>query len=120
MFDALAKSSTGVFLNGLLVGPTVHPSLVDVLLHFRFHPIALTADADVSKMYCAIELTQSDKDLHRFIWRCTPEEPPQDYCMTRVTFGVSASLYATNISIKQKLDRLRFRVPRCSKQIILC
>lgn len=90
VFDASAKSSTGVSLNDvLLVGPTIHPSLVDVLLRYRFHRIALTAD--VSKMYRAIELTQSDKDLHRFIWRGTPEEPPQDYCMTRVTFGVSSS-----------------------------
>ena len=52
-------------------------------------------------MYHAIELTQSNKDLHRFIWRGTPEEPPQDYRMTRVMFGVSASSYAANMSIKQ-------------------
>ena len=100
MFDASAKSSTGVSLNDvLLVGPTIHPSLVDVLLRFRLHRIALTAD--VSKMYRARELTHSDKDLHRFVWRHTPEEPPQDFRMTRVTFGVSASSYAANMSIKQ-------------------
>ena len=52
VFDASAKSSTGVSLNDkLLVGHTVHPSLVDVLLRFRFHRIALTTD--VSKMYRA-------------------------------------------------------------------
>ena len=35
MFDASAKSSSGVSLNDfLLVGPTVCPSLIDVLLHF--------------------------------------------------------------------------------------
>ena len=50
VFDASAKSSTGVSLNDtLLVGPTVHPPLIDVLLKFRSHRIALTAD--VSKMY---------------------------------------------------------------------
>ena len=32
IFDASAKTSTGVLLNDtLLVGPTVHPSLIDVL-----------------------------------------------------------------------------------------
>ena len=53
VFDASAKSSTGVSLNDtLLVGPTIHPPLVDVLLRFCFNRIALTTD--VSKMYRAI------------------------------------------------------------------
>ena len=59
VFDASAKSSSGVSLNDtLLVGPTVHPPLIDVLLRFRLHRIALTAD--VSKMYRAIELAKPD------------------------------------------------------------
>ena len=38
VFDDSAKSSSGVSLNDqLLVGPMVHSSLVDVLLHFRLH-----------------------------------------------------------------------------------
>ena len=63
VFDASAKSSTGVSLNDLLlVGPTVHSPLVDVLLRFRLHRVALTTD--VSKMYHAIELTPEYRDLH--------------------------------------------------------
>ena len=59
VFDASAKSSTGVSLNdSLMNGPTIHPSLIDVLLKFRFHRIALTSD--VSKMYRAVELTDED------------------------------------------------------------
>ena len=59
VFDASAKSSSGFSLNDtLLVGPTVHSSLVDVLLRFRHHHYALTTD--VSKMYRAIKLTRSD------------------------------------------------------------
>ena len=45
VFDASAKSSTGVSLNDtLLVGPTNHPPLLDVLLSFRLHHVALVAD----------------------------------------------------------------------------
>ena len=59
VFDASAKSATGVSLNDtLLVGPTVHPPLIDVLLRFRLHPVALTAD--ISKMYHAVELALTD------------------------------------------------------------
>ena len=100
VFDASAKSSSGVSLNDiLLVGPTIHPPLIDVLLRFRLHRIALTAD--VSKMYRAVELTDEDKDLHRFVWRSRPTDTLQDYRMTRVTFGVSASSFAANMSVWQ-------------------
>jgi hypothetical protein len=100
VFDASAKSSTGVSLNDtLLVGPTVHPTLVDVLLRFRLHRVALTTD--VSKMYRAVQLSESDRDLHRFVWRSECSDIINDFRMTRVTFGVSASSFAANMSIKQ-------------------
>ena len=40
VFDASAASSSGVSLNDLLmVGPTVHSSLTDVLIRFRLHRV---------------------------------------------------------------------------------
>ena len=80
-----------------LVGPTVHPPLIDVLLRFRLHRIALTAD--ISMMYGAMELADQDHDLHRFVWRHNPQEPLLDYRMVGLTFGVSASAYAANMSM---------------------
>ena len=77
VFDASAKSSTGISLNDtLLVGHTVHSSLIDVLLRFRSHRVALIAD--VSKMYRAVRLSESDRDLHRFVWRGSPDETLTD------------------------------------------
>ena len=93
VFDASAKSSSGISLNDtLMVGPTLHSSLTDVLLRFSIHRIAITAD--ISKMYRAIELATDDKDYHRFVWRRTPNDPLVDYRMNRLTFGVSASSFA--------------------------
>ena len=66
VFDASAKSSTGIFLNDqLLVDPNVHASLVDVLLRFHLHRIALTSE--VSHMYWAILLHTEKRDLHKFV-----------------------------------------------------
>ena len=116
VFDASAKSSSDVSLNDvLLVGPTVRPPLVDVLLCFRLHRVALTAD--VSKMYRAIELTNDDKDLHRFVWRSNPNEPLKDYRMTRLTFGISASSFAANMAIKQNAIDLAHEYPRASEMV---
>ncbi len=100
VFDGSAKSTTGVSLNDtLMVGPNIHSPLLDVLLRFRLYRIALTAD--VSKMYRAIELSERDKDYHRFVWRKHPNEPLIDYRMTRITFGISASSFAANMCMKQ-------------------
>ena len=50
IFDASVKTTSGTSLNNhLLVGPMVHASLVDVLMQFRQHQVALTTD--VSRMY---------------------------------------------------------------------
>ena len=99
----------------LLVGPTIHPPLVDVLLRFRFHRVALTAD--VSKMYRAIELDRADRDLHRFVWRKDPKEPLKDYRMTRITFGVSASSFAANMSVKQNADDHALEYPLAAEVV---
>ena len=70
VFDASAKTSTGVSLNDiLLVGPMVHPPLVDVPVRLRFYHIALVAE--VRRMYKAIRLSNADKDLHHFISQCS-------------------------------------------------
>ena len=92
VFDASAKASNGLSLNDtLLTGPTLYPNLDVILLRFSTYQIAVTAD--ISKMYRAVELSPTNRDLHRFLWRATPDDPICDYRMTRVTFGVSASPY---------------------------
>ena len=116
VFDASAKSTSGVSLNDtLMVGPTIHPSLVDVLLRFRFHRVALIAD--ISRMYRAVQLTEADRDLHRFIWRRNPGAPLQDYRMTRVTFGVSASSFAANMAVKQNAHDFALDYPLAVKAV---
>ena len=116
VFDASAKSTTGVSLNDcLLVGPTVHSSLIDVLLRFRLHRIAITTD--ISKMYRAIELVKRDRDLHRFVWRSDPSEVIKDYRMTRVTFGVSASSFVANMCVKQNALNLAHEYPLAAKAV---
>ncbi len=100
VFDGSARSTSGVSINDqLIVGPTVHSSLVDVLLRFRMHRIALTAE--VSRMYRAVILPENQRDLHRFVWRQNPSATLQDYRMTRVTFGISSSSFIANMALKQ-------------------
>ena len=116
MFDASAATSTGISLNlALTVGPTVHPPLIDVLIRFRSHRIAMIAD--VSRMYRAVLLAKPDKDLHRFVWRNDPNDQLRDYRMTRITFGVSASSFIANMCVKQNASDFGSQYPAAAKQV---
>ena len=116
VFDASAPSSSGSSLNDLLmVGPTVHSTLVDVLLRFRMHRVALTTD--VSKMYRAVLLPDNQRDLHRFVWRSQPDQVLRDYRMTRLTFGVSLSSFAANMCVKQNSNDFEQSYPQAAKAV---
>ena len=100
VFDGSATTTSGMSLNQALhIGPTLHPTLGEILVKFRTYPIAVTAD--ISKMYREVSLSAPDKDLHRFLWRAHPDEAITDYRMTRVTFGVSASPYLAVRTLQQ-------------------
>ena len=100
VFDGSAASSSGISLNSALqVGPQLQPTLGIILMKFRSYPVALSAD--ISKMYRAIELSSTDRDLHRFLWRLSPDVPVQIYRMKRVTFGISASPYLAIRTLQQ-------------------
>ena len=94
------QTTTSLSLNDTLsTGPTLYPTLETILLRFRRHQVAITAD--ISKMYGAVHLDSSDRNLHRFLWREQSSGPLIDYRMTRVTFGVSASPYLAVKALQQ-------------------
>ena len=90
VFDASAKTTSGLSYNDTLAtGPMLHMSLDKILMRFRMHRVALTGD--VQKMYREIMLAPDDQNYHRFLWRAQVEDPVTEFCMNRVTFGVTAS-----------------------------
>ncbi len=91
VFDASAKSSTGVSLNDtLLPGPNLYPQLPDVITRFRRHKVGLSAD--ISKMFREILLNPPERDFHRFLRR-DDHNTIVDCRMERLTFGVNCSPY---------------------------
>ena len=61
--------------------------------------MALTGD--VQKMYREIMLAPSDQNYHRFLWRAQVEDPVEEFCMNRVTFGVTSSPYVAVQTLQQ-------------------
>lgn len=70
---------------------------------------------DVSRMYRAVRLMGPDKDLHRFVWQDSHNEVLKDYRMTRVTFGVSASLFIANMCVRQNAIDLGAQYPNAAE-----
>ena len=66
VFDGSAKTSSDhLSLNDRLMnGPNYVPHLIDVLLKFRCHQYALTAD--IEKAFLRIEIREEDRDKLRF------------------------------------------------------
>ncbi|XP_050062939.1 uncharacterized protein LOC126552290 [Aphis gossypii] len=95
VFDGFAPASSGLSLNDILLkGPKVQPDIISIILRFRLHAVAITAD--VAKMYRQVLLHEDDRNLHRICYRESPDQPLQDYKLCTVTYGTkSASFLAT-------------------------
>ncbi|XP_028173391.1 uncharacterized protein LOC114362274, partial [Ostrinia furnacalis] len=117
VYDASSKTTNGFSLNdNLLIGPKLHLDIVDVLLKFRIHLIAFTAD--IKQMYRNIMIRESDRDFQRIVWRTSPEEPLRDYRLCTVTFGVSSSPYLALRTIQQLAHDEAARFPRASQVLM--
>ena len=103
VFDASAKSASGVFLNDrLMVGPQLQKNLFGILIRFRFHQVSISAD--IAKMYRQVQLDDEDKDCHRVLWKSPNDTELQTYRMTRVTYGIASSSYHSIRPLKALAD----------------
>ena len=86
----------------VLPGPNLIADLAGILLRFRLHPVAVSAD--IEKAFLQISLHPEERDVTRFLWRENPGEEPTVFRMTRVVFGVSASPFLLQATIKRHLS----------------
>ena len=100
VFDASSKSPNGNSLNDcLLLGPRLQDDVFDILIRFRLHQFALSAD--VAKMYRQVTLDESDRDFHRILWRDYVTDEIRELRMTRVTYGVASSSYHSTRALQE-------------------
>jgi len=92
VFDASAKTSSGVSLNDIqLVGPKLQDDLFPLLLRFRSHVIALTSD--ITKMYRQVKVDKQHTDFQRIVWRKQNNGEVEDYRLLTVTYGTASAPY---------------------------
>ncbi|XP_053678616.1 uncharacterized protein LOC128728991 [Anopheles nili] len=100
VFDASCKTSSGFSLNDkLLVGPVIQDDLFTIIVRFRSHAIALSAD--VEKMYRQIRHDESDQRYLRIRYREDPAQPMQTYQLQTVTYGTASAPFLARRTLKQ-------------------
>ncbi|CAI6360799.1 unnamed protein product [Macrosiphum euphorbiae] len=88
VFDGSAKSSSGVSLNDILMnGPKVQPDLFEIVVRFRTHKYAFSAD--ITKMYRQVLVHEEDRDYQRVLWRSDPNDEVKVYRLCTVTYGLA-------------------------------
>lgn len=110
----------GLSLNdSLLAGPILGSSLLGVLLRFREHAVAISAD--IRGMFHQVRLLPGDRPLLRFIWRDSKEKGTPDVFEWQVLpFGTTCSPCCATFALQQHVrdhsqpgDDVRFSIERC-------
>jgi hypothetical protein len=117
VFDASAKSNNGKSLNdNLLVGPKLQQDLLEILIRFRTHQYVL--NADITKMYRQIKISEHDKDYQRIIWRDNPNQPLQIFRLTTVTYGTASAPFLAVRCLQQLAHENKNDYPSASNVIL--
>ncbi|XP_015437418.1 PREDICTED: uncharacterized protein LOC107192626 [Dufourea novaeangliae] len=91
VFDASAKSSSGLSLNDVLMtGPTIQDDLFALLIRFRTYTYVLTGD--IEKMYRQFNVQPKDRRYQRILWR-DDDGYIKTYELNTITFGISSAPY---------------------------
>ena len=117
VFDASAKCG-GTSLNDYLhAGPKLQRELPHILLRFRAKPVAIVAD--VAEMYLQIELCETDRKYHRFLWRdMNTSQRPTVYEYQRVVFGVNSSPFLAQMVSQRHAEQLKRVFPRAAEAVL--
>ena len=114
VYDGSAKSeSEGRSLNDFLeTGPNFIPHLFDVLVRFRWNPVAISAN--IEKAFLMVGIDPNDRDMLRFLW---PEDPERlnlkirHLIFCRLVFGLRPSPAILGATIYQHLNSYQDQYP---------
>ena len=110
VYDASARvSSEALSLNDCLhTGPNLMQDLTGILLKFRTHRVAFTAD--IEKAFLQIELNNQDRDATRFLWlkdtnkSVNSADNLEAYRFCCILFGAAPSPFLLNATIQYHLN----------------
>ncbi|XP_075157834.1 uncharacterized protein LOC142231101 [Haematobia irritans] len=110
VFDASAKTSSGISLNDVLhVGPTIQDELFLHLIRFRLNMYAFTAD--IIKKYRMIMVHPSHRKFQQILWREHEDEPIRIYQLNTITYGMASSPFLAIRALHYVADKYKEEFP---------
>lgn len=92
VFDASAKTTTGVSLNDVqFVGPTLQQDILSILMRFRIYAYVLTGD--ISKMYRQVLISPDETKYQKIFWRSQCNDPLKVYKLNTIIYGTASAPY---------------------------
>lgn len=105
VYDCSFKQGEQPSLNDCLQpGPPFLNDLTGILLCFRLHKYAITAD--IEKAFLHVNLDQVDWDATRFYWLSNTDDPESEFIVYRfksVMFGATSSPFILNATLNKHL-----------------
>ncbi|XP_068909850.1 uncharacterized protein [Tenebrio molitor] len=110
VFDASAKTATGVSLNdAVMVGPKLQNDLFDIIIRFRTHQYVFTAD--INKMYRQIIVADQHRKYQTILWRESPDIPIREYQLATVTYGLNCAPFLAIRCLQQLAEEEKDKYP---------
>lgn len=105
VYDASARTNSVSLNDCLHAGPKFNQKIIDILIRFRLHRVAFTAD--IEKAFLMVSVREKDRDFLRFLWvdDISRERPEIEVCrFPRVVFSVSCSPFLLNATLRHHLE----------------
>lgn len=118
VYDASARADGPSLNDCLYAGPKFEQNILDIILRFRTHKIALIAD--IEKAFLQIAVNKEDRDALRFLWvdDVSKTEPTiTSLRFTRVPFGVTSSPFLLNATVQHHLNQYAVSLPEAVQKI---
>jgi len=105
-----SQTCKGISLNSIQAkGPKIMNSLMEILIRWREYPGVVLGD--ISKMFYAIKLEETDQHLHRFIYQGPDDKEPVTYVMTALSMGDVCSPCVAMQALYQTGERVETEHP---------
>lgn len=117
VLDASSRSTSGRSLNDILhAGPNLQGDLFKIILNFRLHAVAMTADC--RQQFLQIVMREADRRYQCFLYRFNPQDPLVLYQFNRVCFGLSSSPYHALRTVTQLVQDDGAKYPLASSIVL--